>query len=125
MKPFHKIFILFLAFWLSGLVVKASVSIDFGSDTLYLCHGKPATITPTIIGGVAPYQYLWSNGDTTSFIDIIPVDSAKIYYLTVIDNTGSPYVDSVLVMAMPECVWPGDANGDGMANNRDVLVLGL
>ncbi|MEZ4825716.1 MAG: T9SS type A sorting domain-containing protein [Bacteroidia bacterium] len=97
----------------------------FPSDTLYLCQGEPFTLSGTFPGGVGPYTFLWNTGDTTASILIIPIQGVTNYFLSISDATGSVISDTVEVMAMPECVWPGDTDGDGIVNNRDVLSLGL
>ncbi len=54
----------------------------------YLCFGQPfETLTANVTGGLAPYSYLWSNGETTSSIN---VTSLGTYSVTVTDATGCP-----------------------------------
>ena len=125
MKPIYKILLLSTILWANILTLRAEIVIGFSSDTAYVCLGEVFTITPTVTGGVAPYSFLWSNGDTTSFLETIVVDSVKSYSLSVSDLNGETAYDSLVIIALPECVWPGDANGDGVANNRDVLILGI
>lgn len=45
-------------------------------------------------GGVAPYSYQWSNGATLSFLNNI---ENGVYNLTITDNVGCVYEDSVVV----------------------------
>ena len=47
-----------------------------------VCNGE---ITVNITGGIPPFTYLWSNGDSTSTIDNLCLGH---YYLTVTDSTG-------------------------------------
>lgn len=39
--------------------------------------------------------------------------------------SGSAVDRHAFILSNPNCVWPGDANGNGVANNSDVLELGL
>lgn len=111
--------------WINSGKVLANLSVSFPSDTLYLCQGEPYTLDADITGGVGPHAFLWNTGDTTQSLMILPMAGGTVYVLSVTDILGTVVTDSVLVMGMPECVWPGDANGDGVADNTDVLILGL
>ena len=50
---------------------------------------------------------------------------ATSYTLSVSDSNGCLWSDNYFVVADQDSVWPGDANHDGIANNFDVLALGL
>jgi len=50
-------------------------------------------------GGLPPYTYLWSNGLTTSFINVCPVTS-RTFYVTITDANGCESTDSVRVCAI-------------------------
>lgn len=73
-----------------------------------------------------------SFGDTMSFTRNIPEGTANVC-LKVWNNSGCQDEFCLEVAAdAPEemcnstaCVWPGDTNGDGAANNFDILNLGL
>ncbi|MFH1322112.1 MAG: FG-GAP-like repeat-containing protein [Bacteroidota bacterium] len=49
------------------------------------CGGSDATATATVSGGTAPYEYVWSNGDTLSTASALP---SGIHYVTVTDANG-------------------------------------
>lgn len=66
-------------------------------------------------------NYLWNTQDT---LPGIWVKNSGVYILEVLDSNGCIQRDSVGLIA-DTCVWPGDANNDGIANNFDVLHLGL
>ncbi len=54
----------------------------------YLCFGQPfETLTANVVGGLAPYSYLWSNGETTPSINVTSLGN---YSVTVTDATGCP-----------------------------------
>ena len=54
------------------------------------------SINMSVYGGIPPFSYLWSNGDTTSNLQYI---SAGTYYLTVSDNSGYIRTDSITLIA--------------------------
>jgi hypothetical protein len=50
---------------------------------------------------------------------------STLYTISVVDSNGCQWQDTYLTYTAPDSVWPGDANYDGVANNFDVLALGL
>ena len=53
-----------------------------------------ANINATVTGGNAPYSYQWSNGSTTSSIQ---VNEAGVYSVTVVDSHGCSATESVTI----------------------------
>ncbi len=53
--------------------------------------GSDGAIFLTASGGLSPYAYQWSTGDTMSIIDSLP---AGIYSVTITDSVGCVFVDS-------------------------------
>src|SRR5205085_1599419 len=47
------------------------------------------------------------------------------YVVTVTDSIGCATVDSILFYNDNDSVWPGDANNDNVADNMDMLALGV
>ena len=80
-----------------------------------------------IFGGNAPYTYQWSNGSTAAFGEFVTGLSPGTISVTVTDSTGNTASDNFMVgsFSSADCVWPGDANSDGIANNLDVLAIGI
>jgi hypothetical protein len=70
--------------------------------------------------------YTWNTGQTTSSISVNPT-STTIYSVTGTGMNGCINSETVSLAVDSACanVWPGDANSDGIANNLDVLELGL
>lgn len=67
-----------------------------GSDTA-MCSPNPVVLGGPTTGGVEPYHYIWSTGDTTQFITVQPTVTTT-YYVQVTDPCGSPIgYDSVTV----------------------------
>jgi gliding motility-associated-like protein len=56
--------------------------IELALDSNPICFGEIDTLAPDILGGIAPFTYLWSNGATTS---TLPVSTEGIYTVTVTD----------------------------------------
>jgi hypothetical protein len=84
-----------------------------------LCNGA-ATINVDSAGG--PFSYIWTSGGITtpSFQGIC---SDSIYKVIVQDINGC--VDSISFTLSCADVWPGDANYDGIADNNDLLDIGI
>ena len=119
--------ILLLALWgyWPALAQGSNLQVSFAGDTLYACAHEPFSLTPQVSGGSGALHYQWSTGDTTPVLWTVPDTGATLFVLTVSDQAAQSATDSVWVVGYPECVWPGDANGDGIANNQDVLMLGV
>ncbi len=82
-----------------------------------------------IQGGLAPYQYAWCNGTLTypnAELKGLTADLAfKTYTLTIIDANGCLGEDILSLNTFCDSIWPGDANNDLIANNYDILDIGL
>ena len=61
--------------------------------------GESGFIDLTVTGGVAPYSYAWSTGETTE--DIGPLASGD-YNVTVVDANGCFYTESFIVEGSPQ-----------------------
>jgi hypothetical protein len=101
----------------------------FPADTLFICIGDTLTLSPTIIGRqpTTPMTYTWGSG---TFDSSLEVTLPGTYHVDVKDTLGGALFTressaSVVVAYAPFCVWPGDADNDGVANNFDVLSIGL
>ncbi len=71
------------------------------SQPITICTGGSATLNGIPSGGSQPYNYLWSNGSTTSQISVFPLSSSS-YTLTVTDSHGC----SVTAAPLPVTVLP-------------------
>jgi gliding motility-associated-like protein len=61
------------------------------------CPGDDINLTATISGGISPYSYEWSNGETTNTINVSP-NATGNYWIEVNDACiGTPAYDTVLV----------------------------
>lgn len=71
-------------------------------------------------------SYTWSTGAHTASINVTPTVSTS--YTLIGESSGcTSNIDTVMLTVDNTCedVWPGDANSDGMADNTDILELGL
>lgn len=66
-------------------VVVGLNSFDVALQDTTICTGDSITLSPTITGGVAPYTYAWSTGDTTS---TIVVGTSGVYSVLITDAIG-------------------------------------
>lgn len=81
---------------------------DLGAD-ISLCTGESQTISPTLVNGLPPYTYLWSNGSTNSNIEVLSTVSGS-YALTVTDANQSVATDTITigVLLPPALDLPAD-----------------
>ncbi|MCK5856673.1 MAG: choice-of-anchor L domain-containing protein [Bacteroidales bacterium] len=63
------------------------------SDTT-ICNGDSLDIWSSVIGGHAPYSYLWSTGDSLDSIFVIPYGDT-LYSLTVTDGCGNDTTNQI------------------------------
>ncbi|MFI5218171.1 MAG: T9SS type A sorting domain-containing protein [Bacteroidia bacterium] len=82
--------------------------------------GSNGAIYITNSGGTTPYSYLWSTSATVQ--DLINI-SAGTYTITVTDANNCTVFSAITLDC--DSVWPGDANYDGIANNLDLLPIGI
>lgn len=78
------------------------------------------------IGVAGAMTYTWNTGQTTSSISVNPSVTTN-YSVTGTDLNGCTNTHTITLMVDNTCadVWPGDANSDGIADNLDILELGL
>ena len=123
--------------WVSGpgqFAVTVSNGVCTGTDTVGIQQLKTPSVslrndtsicaTDSVqLSAPAGYSdYSWSNGDTSRSIW---VNKQKQYTVTVTAASGCSNKDSVSLTTLNDCVWPGDANNDGVANNQDILDIGV
>lgn len=79
-----------------------------------------ATASPS---GNAPFNYSWSpTGATTpTTINLSPGG----YTCTVTDASGCTTTGTIVLQDSCDFVWPGDANDDAVADNIDILDIGI
>ena len=83
----------------------------------------------SFVNNSSPGNYLWDFGDGTTDTSSNPmhvysVPGTYFVMLSVSNECGTIDVPQSLTI-LPACVWPGDANNDLVANNVDLLSVGL
>lgn len=81
------------------------------------------TLHAVASGGTTPYIYTWASGAMDSITTYYSCFS-EMAFVSVTDNAGCYVQDSVLV-TKHGCVWPGDADYNGVVDNNDLLPIGL
>lgn len=114
----------------SGCVGRRTLTINVDSFNLNVianvsnssaCPGDQITLTGS---GSNSSSYYWNNGVTNGVPFI--VNSSQEYIVTSYNNVnGCPYSDTINIALLDCSTFPGDANYDGIANNNDLLELGL
>ncbi|MBL7803048.1 MAG: T9SS type A sorting domain-containing protein [Saprospiraceae bacterium] len=89
-----------------------------------LASSTPCDVTLTDIdlqvgNGTPPYTFLWNTGATTQDL---PVVSPGIPYSVTITDASDCTTQATI--RGNDCVWPGDADYNGVADNFDVLTIG-
>jgi len=92
-------------------------------DSVTICRGDSVQLAA--FGGT---DYFWEPGNGLSGRNTAtpwasPEESKN--YIVIIRDGACESIFSVHVEVDEDCVWPGDANSDGIANNQDVLVIGI
>lgn len=74
-----------------------------------LCGPQPIVLSPTTSGGVPPFTYQWSTGDTGPTLSVIP-DQNTTYSVTISDECGDEVTTSVdiTVLDIPTAFLSGD-----------------
>lgn len=102
-----------------------TLSVTFADDSIRVCAFEPVELSVTIAGGTAPYSVAWSDGSVSTSIIYVAQPGGSYVLATVTDGLNNVASDSIWIHAHEACVWPGDANGDGIANNYDILPIGI
>ena len=82
----------------SFLIDSYAITVDLGVDQ-NICVGSSTTISATVTGGVAPFDYAWSTGDNTASISVTP-SSDDFYDVTVTDANGCTATDQTGVFVV-------------------------
>ena len=93
------------------LTISGSNSVCIGSGVNFIASGATT--------------YTWSTGAISQYLNDIPVGNTS--YTLSGENACGVSTETVNISVDPNCqdVWPGDANSDGIADNLDILELGL
>lgn len=103
----------------SVTLVQSTPTLTTTVSSSLVCDG-----TSTILNALGANTYTWSNG-VISGTPFIPITTAT--YTVTGENVCGTTAATIDITVDNTCqnVWPGDANSDGLANNLDVLELGV
>lgn len=87
------------------------------SDTSF-CAGD----TLTLKAGSNASNFSWNTGSSDSSIQ---VTQGGKYWVSASNGNGCQTTDTFQLTTLNDCVWPGDANNDLVANNQDILTIGM
>ena len=93
--------------------------INTAIDTTVCKNGCPYFTAP-----ISGSKYIWSTGGTTRSIQFCPKNDTAITVGIIKGTDTTTYIYGITVTTTT-CVWPGDANGDGIADNNDILAIGV
>ena len=85
-----------------------NLNIEFGEEQV--CEGQEFSIQPTVLNGVPPLNYEWSNGDTSMALSD-RIESPQTYALTVTDACGASESASINIdiQAPPQAMLSGES----------------
>jgi hypothetical protein len=100
-----------------------NVSCLGGVDGSACVHTSGGTPFPPS-SGLPPNTYVWSVGNTDSCTNNLTIGT---YSITVSDMNGCSVSTSFSILQSNQnrCVYPGDADDNGLADNNDLLAIGL
>ncbi|HMQ45897.1 MAG TPA: T9SS type A sorting domain-containing protein [Saprospiraceae bacterium] len=89
-----------------------------------VCFGESLTITPVVMNGSEPYQYLWSDGSDGENLPITP-GNPTLVALTLTDNDGCIVMASTTigVNALPELELSSTSATCGIANGSAAVEI--
>jgi gliding motility-associated-like protein len=108
----------------NGCTLADTLAIGEASELTTTTDSETATCNPTpdgsasVIpdGGTSPYQYLWSDGQTTATATSLNADE---YYVTVTDDNGCMALDTVLVDGIPPIELSATSEDASCNGNND------
>ena len=91
-------------------------------------NAVPDSISILISGGRLPYAAFWGDGQTSNLADSTGThiyNAGGVYTDSIKDGNGCVLTFTIDAGCTDQCVWPGDANYDGVVDNNDLLAIGL
>ncbi|MDF2451668.1 MAG: hypothetical protein K0S26_1172 [Bacteroidota bacterium] len=101
-------------------VIQSTPTLSVTQISTTVCEGSSVQVQASVSD-----NYTWFNGATTQSISIVGYNDSLVTVSSV--NICGVATSSLAIITNTLCqdVWPGDANSDGVADNLDVLELGL
>lgn len=76
------------------------IDVDAGNDTA-LCSSTPITLNAAVTGGIEPYVFQWSSGQTSQSITVSPTQTTQ-YIVMVTDPCGTPAGFDTVTIYLPD-----------------------
>lgn len=92
-------------------------------DSLNICE-EMVNLNPDASGGLPPVSYLWSTGETTLDISVMPFETGT-YSVTSSDECGEPATDDVVIWVQCPIVPPNVFTPNGDGSNETFIVDNL
>jgi uncharacterized repeat protein (TIGR03803 family) len=107
----------------TDITINSSPVITTGTIITSGCSMNTGSLNASVAGGTSPYTYEWLPGNFNS-LTYSNIPSGN-YTFTVIDSNNC--ADTLIMALGDSCsyVWPGDANEDAIADNNDILSIGI
>lgn len=107
--------------FLTAITPPLTVSIS-GNDSLI--YGQTETLTATATGGTGTVTYVW-NTTNVSPNQTADCTVGVLYSITATDANNCTATNAFGITCVNDSVWPGDADYSGLADNNDLLPIGL
>lgn len=107
-----------------SLNVSPSLTVTPGTVVPAGCNMSDGSATVSLSGGTSPFNFNWATSPSQPTPTAIAL-AAGTYQCTVTDGNGCTGSAAVTVTDSCDYVWPGDANDDAVADNTDILDIGI
>jgi gliding motility-associated-like protein len=104
------------------IVLSAVVSSDYGGNDISCSGAMDGEIDLTATGGIAPYGYLWSNGDTIQDPDSL---SSGLYQVTITDANGCQETTSITISEPTNSLIVVATSGFPVCENESNGIIAL
>lgn len=110
----------------------SNLTCSFNSDTIWVCVGESFNVQVNTTGGTGSLSYVWKEGSNpanpataqSSYTFTPTAIGYDTLHVNVTDQASEQCSSSIILASLANCVWPGDANGNGIANHVDLLNIG-
>jgi hypothetical protein len=102
----------------------AMLTVSPGTTIPASCHLSDGSVSPNVSGGTPPWTCLWNTTPVQTTFTATNLTSGT-YSMTVTDANGCTATQGLTLGDSCKYVWPGDANDDGVADNNDILAIGV
>jgi hypothetical protein len=96
-----------------------ALNISFSSIPAF-CEQSVGAVQTIVTGGVSPYNYLWSNGATSSNISNLTIG---VYVLTLSDNNQCSLIDSITLFSTPPLAYTFETTEDTCSRKTGRVII--